>query len=47
MAVTARVDEHVHQQLADLANENDATIAWVVRRAIDRYLESLGRAGTD
>jgi predicted transcriptional regulator len=36
--------EAQHRRVLDIARANDASIAWVLRQALDRYLEAQGKA---
>lgn len=36
--------EAQHRRVLDIALANDASIAWVLRQALDQYLEALGKA---
>lgn len=38
--------EMQHKQVLDIAQANDASIAWVLRQAVDRYLEAQGKPTT-
>jgi len=35
--------EAQHKQVLDIARANDASIAWVLRQALDQYLEAQGK----
>lgn len=34
--------EPQHKRVLEIAEAHDASIAWVLRQALDRYLEALG-----
>jgi len=36
--------EPQYKRVVEIAEANDASIAWVLRQALDRYLEAQGRA---
>lgn len=40
---TVILTEAQHKRVLDIARANDASIAWVLRQALDRYLEARGR----
>jgi len=40
---TVILTEAQHKRVLDIARANDASIAWVLRQALDRYLEAQGR----
>jgi predicted transcriptional regulator len=35
--------EAQHRRVLDIARANDASIAWVLRQALDRYLEAVAK----
>lgn len=35
------------KRVREIAQANDASIAWVLRQAVDRYLEAQGATSTD
>ncbi|MBI5113390.1 MAG: hypothetical protein HZA68_15605 [Rhodovulum sp.] len=39
--------EAQHRRILDLARAHDASIAWVLRQALDRYLETQGAVAKD
>ena len=40
---TVILTEAQHRRVLDIARANDASIAWVLRQALDRYLEAQGK----
>lgn len=40
---TVILTEAQHKRVLDIARANDASIAWVLRQALDRYLEAQGK----
>ena len=38
--LTVTLDAERYAKICQLANQNDASAAWVIRRAIDSYLDS-------
>lgn len=46
-AITVRVDVESHRHLAAIAKRNDVSVAWVVRRAIEKYLEGAKSGRSD
>ena len=46
--LSVSLPQQLHDKLERKAQENDASIAWVVRRAVTSYLqESVGASGSD
>ena len=40
---TVILTEAQHKRVLDIARANDASIAWVLRQALDKYLEAQGK----
>lgn len=40
---TVILTELQHKRILEIAEANDASIAWVLRQALDRYLETEGK----
>ncbi len=40
--VATRIDGQAHRSLKEIGREEDRTVAYLVRRAVEQYLEGVG-----